>query len=135
MSFYGTTINDSPTVAGIAAAAISGKEFTAVSYDGNGKIVANATKGKNVLGLLGAEHGDVAAGGTVTVQVKDIGLWKTGAAVAAGAELTSDVNGKAVTAAAGEFITAIALEAASAADEVIKVQIVKAGYVNPTSGN
>lgn len=128
MSFYGTTINDSPTVAGVASAAIEGKAFHAAAFDSDGKIIVNATKGANVLGLLGAEHGDVEAGGTVTVQIKDIGLWKAGTAITAGAELTSDANGCAVTATAGDFITAIALEPAAAADEIIKVQIVKAGY-------
>ena len=58
---------------------------------------------------------------------KDIGLWVTGDAVAAGAELTSNANGAAVTAAQGDYVTAIALEAATAAGQVIKVQIVKSG--------
>ena len=70
----------------------------------------------------------IAAGADVTVQVKDIGLWKTGAAVKAGAELMADATGKAVTATAGKFILAVALEAATAADQIIQVQICKAGY-------
>lgn len=129
MSYYGTTINDSPVIAGEAAADLSGAEFLAAKFDSNGKIVKASTAGENVLGLLGAEEGNHHdAGDTVSVQIKGCGLWKAGAAVAAGAELATDANGKAVTATSGAFILAIALEATSTADEVIKVQIVKAGY-------
>lgn len=128
MNYYGTIINDSPTVAGIAAADLTGAEFLAAKFDSDGKIVKASTAGENALGILGAEEGNRKAGETVSVQIKECGLWKAGAAVAAGAELTTDANGKCVTATTGNFITAIALEAATAADEVIKVQIIKAGY-------
>lgn len=128
MSYFGTTINDSPVIAGVAAAAITGAEFLAVKFDSNGKIVKADTAGENVLGLLGAEMGEYKAGETVSVQIKECGLWKTGGAVAAGAELAVDANGKCVTATGGDFILAVALEAATEADEVIKVQIIKAGY-------
>ncbi|MCD8308899.1 MAG: DUF2190 family protein [Clostridia bacterium] len=128
MAFIGTTINDSPVIAGTATAAFTSAEFLAVKFDSDGGIVKADTAGENVLGLLPAEQGDIEAGNTVTVQIKECGLWKAGAAVAAGDELTTDANGKCTTAASGNFILAIALEAATAADEVIKVQIVKAGY-------
>lgn len=126
--YIGTTINDSPVIVGKAAAKLSDAEFLAVKFDTNGKIAKASTAGENVLGLLPAEQGNIAAGDDVTVQIKECGLWKAGAAVAAGAELATDANGKCVTATAGKFIAAIALEAATAADEIIKVQIVKAGY-------
>ena len=128
MSYIGTTINDSPVIAAEATVALSGAEFLAVKFDSDGGIVKADTAGENVIGLLPAEQGDIGAGETVTVQIKECGLWKVGEAVAVGAELTTDADGKAVTAASGNFITAIALEAASAADEIIKVQIAKAGY-------
>ena len=133
MSYFGTTINDSPTIAGKAAAALSGAAFLAVKYNSDGNIALASTAGENVLGLLGAEEGDHAAGDTVSVQIKECGLWKAGAAVAAGAELATNAAGKCITATAGAFILAIALEAASAADEVIQVQIVKAGYKPATA--
>lgn len=133
--FNGTTINDSPVIVGKATAALSGAEFLAVKFDTSGGIVKASTAGEATLGLLPAEQGNIAAGDDVTVQIKECGLWKAGAAVAAGALLTTDANGKAKTAAAGNFILAVALEAASAADEVIKVQICKAGYVNPANAS
>jgi len=125
--FISTGINDSPVITGKATAAINNGAFLAVKFDGNGGIVI-AGAGENALGLLIATTPEkVEAGEDVTVQIKDIGLWITGAAVAAGAELTSDANGAAVTAAQGDYVTAIALEAATAAGQVIKVQIVKSG--------
>lgn len=128
MSYYGTTINDSPVIAGVAAADLSGAEFLAAKFDNNGKIVKASTAGECVLGLLGAEEGNHKAGETVSVQIKECGLWKAGGSIAAGAELATDANGKAVTADEGDYILAIALEAGSSND-VIKVQIVKSGYV------
>ena len=125
--FISTGINDSPVITGKATAAINNGAFLAVKFDGNGGIVL-AGAGENALGLLIATTPEkVAAGEDVTVQIKDIGLWKTGGAVAAGAELTSGTNGAAVTAAAGNYVTAIALESATVAGKVIKVQIVKSG--------
>lgn len=124
--YIGTSINESPVIAAKAAAAIEGGAMLAVTMGANGVSVAGA--GEAAVGLLIAETDNVAAGDDVTVQVKDIGLWKIGAAVTAGTLLASDANGKAVEATAGSFILAQALEAATAADQVIHVQIIKAGY-------
>lgn len=124
--FIGTSINESPVIAAKAAAAIEAGAMLAVTMGATG--VSKATAGAAAVGLLIAETDTVAAGDDVTVQVKDIGLWKTGAAVTAGALLASDANGKAITATSGKFIVAQALEAATAADQVIHVQIIKAGY-------
>lgn len=130
--FIGTSINESPVVAAKAAAAISNGAMLAVAMGASGVSVAG--DGVAAVGLLIAEtEATVAVGDDVTVQVKDIGLWKTGAAVAAGALLASDANGKATTAAAGKYIVAQALEAATAAGQVIRVQIIKAGYVPAAS--
>lgn len=126
--YIGTSINESPVIAGIAAADIEGGSMLAVSMDADGiKTIAKA--GDVAVGLLIAETDDIAfKGDTVTVQIKDVGLWKVGAAVAAGDLLSADATGKAVKAAAGNFILAQAMEAATAADQIIHVQIIKAGY-------
>ena len=130
--FISTGINDSPVITGKAAAAIENGAFLAAKFDANGGIVL-AGAGENALGLLIATTPEnVAADEDVTVQIKDVGLWKTGDAVAAGAELTSDAYGAAVTAAEGDYVTAIALEAATDAGQVIKVQIVKSGKMPAT---
>lgn len=126
--YIGTMVNESPTIVGKASAEITGGSFLAAKFDVNGGIVL-AGAGENAIGILLADTPeDVAVGDNVTAQIKDIGLWKVGAAVNPGDELTSDSNGKAVKAVAGNFITAVALEKATAADQIIKVQIVKSGY-------
>lgn len=128
--FISTAINDTPTIVGKAAAPLAAAECLAVKFDAAGDVVL-AGAGEPAMGvsLPTTEH-LVAANGDITMQIKDIGLWKTGAAVLPGAELASDAVGKCVTAAAGNFILAYALEGAAAPDTIIRVQIVKAGYKN-----
>lgn len=127
--YIGTSINNSATIVGKASADIAVGEFLAAKFS-SGKIAVCGTAGENALGLIIPGQEDIKANEDVNVQIKDIGLWKTGAAVSAGAELTTDADGKAITATSGAFILAIALEGATAADAVIKVQVVKAGYKN-----
>ncbi len=125
--YLGTSINDSAVITAKANAAINNGDFLAAKFS-NGKIVKCSVAGENAMGLIMPGQEAIAAGGDVNIQIKEIGLWKTGAAVAAGAEVTTNADGKAITATAGAFILGIALEEAVAADAVIKVQIVKAGY-------
>lgn len=128
--FISTAINDTPTIVGKAGIPLQNAALHAAKFDAQGNIVP-AEAGDNAIGLFIASTPDiVAAGGDVTVQIKDIGLWVTGAAVAAGAEVASNAGGQAITAAANAFIVGIALESAAAPGAVIKVQIVKAGYKN-----
>lgn len=85
--------------------------------------------GKNAIGIVLPGCDDkVTAGDDLDVQIKDIGAWTAGAAVAYGDELAVGTGGKAVKATSGAFIVGIALEAATQAGQRIAVQIVKAGY-------
>lgn len=130
----GTSINESAVISAKAGAAISNGAMLAAAMGSTGTVAPVGTAGAEAVGVIIPEtDAAVAAGDDVTVQVKDIGLWIVGAAVNAGAMLMSDANGKAVTATAGKFILAQALESATAANQVIHVQIIKAGYVNPAS--
>lgn len=127
MSYISSGMNDTMTIQDVAGAAINKGAFHAVCYDSNGKI-ALAGDGVCALGLLLAEtEENVKPGDGLTVQIKDIGLWKTGTAVEKGAELASDANGLAVPAVTGKFVLAVALESCTDA-QVIQVQIIKAGY-------
>ena len=124
MSYYGTTINDSAVIVVKAGEEIPAPAFLAVGADG--KV---ATAGKNAIGIVMPGCDDkVAVGDDLDVQIKDIGAWTAGAAVAYGDELAVGAGGKAVKATAKCFIVGIALEAATKADQRITVQIVKAGY-------
>lgn len=126
--YINSGINSSPTIAEKAGAALNNAACLAAKYDGNGNVVLTGA-GNHAVGILIPETPDaVAQGDTLTLQVKDIGYWKAGATFTKGTELTPDANGKAVAAAAGNFILAVALEEATAADQIIKVQIIKAGY-------
>ena len=68
------------------------------------------------------------AGTDVDIQIKDIGKWVAGEEIAAGTELATDAEGKAVAAKAGDFIDGTALSNATEAGTWVKVQIIKAGY-------
>jgi len=128
--YTSTAINDTPTIVGKAGIPLVGAAFHAAVFDAAGDIVP-AGAGANAVGLFVPTTPDVvAAGADVNVQIKDIGLWVTGAAVLAGAEVASNAAGQAITAAANAFIVGIALESAAGPGQVIKVQIVKAGYKN-----
>lgn len=126
MSYHGTGINDSPTIVAKAAAVITDGAFLAAKLTTSGAAVCGA--GETAIGLFIPETESPRANEDVTIQVKDIGLAKVGAAVDAGDLLSSDANGKLSKAASGKFILAQALETATAADQVISVQITKSGY-------
>ena len=120
--YFGTSINESPTIAMEAGQKIDGAQGIALMIK-DGK-VEKPTAGANVIGLsLFTNDETIEAGSDVDIQVKDIGKWVAGEAVAVGDELTTDAEGK-----AGNFISAIALSTATKKDSVVKVQLVKAGY-------
>ena len=122
-------ISESPTIAEVAGAALTGAAALAVKYDANGKIVL-AGAGEHALGILPLDTADtVAANARVTVINKQ-GVtthWKAGATFAKGAELTPDAAGKAAVATTGNYIIAVALEAATSVGQIVKVQIIKCG--------
>lgn len=126
VTFIGSTINESATVTFKANAELKGNQGLALALN-DGKLELPAA-GANVLGLSLFTNDDAKAGDSLTVQVKDIGKWIAGGAVAAGDELAVDAAGKAVKAAEDQFIVGIALSAAAAAGTVISVQLTKSGY-------
>ena len=126
VTFIGSTINESATVTFKAKAELKGNQGLALALN-EGKLELPAA-GANVLGLSLFTNDDAKAGDSLPVQVKDIGKWIAGGAVAAGDELAVDAAGKAVKAAEDQFIVGIALSAAAAAGTVISVQLTKSGY-------
>lgn len=126
-TYFGTTINESPTISLEAGTDIQKAQGKAVIISGG--LAVPATAGVNAIGVIPlSEDEDIKKGSDVTVQVKDIGAWVAGEKIVVGDELTSDANGCAVKAAAGNFITAVALTAAAEAGTIIRVQLIKAGY-------
>ncbi|MCM1245504.1 MAG: DUF2190 family protein [Roseburia sp.] len=126
-TFFGTSINESPTIALSAGNELKDARGIALAIE-NGTVVKPAA-GANVIGLSIIETDEtVKKGDSVDIQIKDIGKWVAGEKIAAGTELATDKNGKAVAAKDGDFIVAVALSSASKAGTWIKVQIIKAGY-------
>lgn len=126
-TYFGTTINESPTITLVAGADIENAQGKAVKIVG-GEAIA-ATAGVNAVGIIPLSEDEVIKRGSdVTIQVKDIGAWKAGGKIDVGDELTSDADGFAVKATAGNFITAIAVTSAEEKGTIIRAQVVKAGY-------
>lgn len=126
-TYFGTTINESPTITLPAGAKIEAAQGKAVIIsDGTAKL---ATAGANAIGVIPLSEDEVIEQGEdVTIQVKDIGAWVAGETLAVGDELTSDGSGRAVKVTDGSFITAVALTAAAKAGTIIRAQFIKAGY-------
>lgn len=123
MVYLATSINESPVIVDKAGAEINDVRGKAVKFDENGGLVL-AKAGEVPVGI-GIMTNDplIPANGDVHVQVKDIGLVRTGAELKKGAELGVDANGCFIPATSG-VIAAIALEAAVKADVYVKARLV-----------
>ena len=129
MNYFGVGINTSSVVAEIAGADIENAAFCAVKYDENGNVVLCDTEGEIVAGIVLPETTQkISAGEDITIQIKDIGLCKTGAEIKKGQEVMVDAQGRVIPATAGKFVVGYAVTTASAENEVIQVDIRKCGY-------
>lgn len=111
MAYSTHAIDNSPTMYGVANAAITDPAMLAVKFT-SGKL-ALPSAGDPVIGIVLADQETVAAGDALHVQIKDICYWIAGGTIAAGDQLKTDAAGKCVKASAGEVVNAIALEAGS----------------------
>lgn len=126
-TFFGTMINDSPTIVLQAGEKIENAQGIALTIK-DGKVV-KPEAGVNVIGISLITNDEVIEmGADINIQIKDMGKWVAGEKLCAGDELTTDANGRAVKAAAGNFITAVALSDAKKAGSFVKIQLIKAGY-------
>ncbi len=121
-------INESPVVSFKAAAALTAPKALALALGSSG--VALPSAGADCVGIALISNPDsVASGGAVDVQVKDLPPWEASGAITAGALLATTAAGKAAAATTGNYVIARALEAATAAGDLIKVQLINAGSV------
>ena len=126
-TYFGSSINESPTIVLPAGEKLENARGIALEFK-DGAAVKPAA-GAHVIGLSLIETDvTVEAGTDVDIQIKDIGKWVAGEEIAAGTELATDAEGKAVAAKAGDFIVGTALSNAAEAGTWVKVQIIKAGY-------
>ena len=133
-NYNGVQINQSVTIVVEAAAEIADVRNRIMKFDENGKVVL-ATAGADIpvgIALIeaglndisGKQSGMVAAGDDVDIQIKDIGVVLTGAAIKKGQEVAAGANGLAVAAVTGNYVLGFALADAEA-DQYLPVQIAK----------
>lgn len=102
-----------------AAADLSATQFRFVTIDGTGKAAVPAAGAKTI----GVRNNKPKANEATTIVHDGISLVEAGAAIAIGANVETDVSGRAITLAAG-IAQGIALETASAAGVKIAVLLV-----------
>ncbi len=134
--FFGTSINLSATVSGVAASEITDVRGKAIKFDAEGKLVVASTAGENILGIAlltsGDPEGKVLASESFEVQVKDIGIALAGEAIEAGAPLTVNASGKLIKAATnGQFVVGYALNSIDG-EGYVHVQIAKSYFATAT---
>lgn len=126
MAYTSTGINTSATIVKPAGAIITGAAGKAVKFNASGEAVLASTAGEAVIGIALLTNADtIKKGEDVDIQVKEIGKAMVGDAVAAGAELAVKADGTLITATAGQYVVATAIDAATAAGQIINVQITK----------
>lgn len=133
-NYNGVQINQTVTIVAEAAAEITDVRNRIMKFDESGK-VALATAGTDIpvgIALIeagfndisGNVSGKVAAGDDVDIQIKDIGVVLAGGTIKKGQEVAAGTDGKAVAAAAGNYVLGFAL--GDAADgKYVAVQIAK----------
>ena len=107
------------------SADMSSSQFTFVKVGAADFKVAACGDGEKAVGIL--QDKPAADGRAGNVRISGTSKVVAGAAIALGAEVASDANGKCVTAASGDYILGVALEAAGAANQIIAVTFYSAG--------
>lgn len=114
-------MNESFVYAKEAGADLTASLNRFMTIDASGNIVRQNVSGGQVLGtLFEVPLSATTPYGPATVQFGCIAKVRTGAAIAAGARVQSDGEGRAITLAGG-IAAGVALEAATAADQYIPV--------------
>ena len=112
-----------------AAADLSAKQYFFMSIDSNGRINSTGA-GLQADGVL--QNDPAALGRAGTLGFDGVSKVVAAAAIAKGALVASDASGKAVTAATGNRVLGIALEAATANNDIIAVNLrLQGGPVAP----
>jgi hypothetical protein len=106
------------------AASLSGLQFRAAKVDSNG-LAALGGAGDFCVGIT---QDNVPTGEAGGVRISGVSKAVAGAAVAAGAKVTSDANGRIITATAStDNCLGVALSAAAALGEIISVLVLPGG--------
>lgn len=98
---------------------LSAARGKAVTWNGTTLAVAGANQ-RHIFGVLVDDPKSGAAG---TVQTRGMVVARSGASFSAGALLATDASGRFVTATTGQFVQALAIDAAGAADVYVTVEL------------
>ena len=109
------TQNTRVLVSLVADSAING-QYLAVKLGASDNSVVLASAGTDA--ILGIVENKPLAGEGASVAISGIAKFTAGAAVALGAQVTSDANGKLVTATTGDIVIGRCVQAAGAEDEI-----------------
>ena len=121
-------INNSSTIAVQAGTELESVGGRAINLTA-GKGTLPTAAGEMVVGIaLLTQDEKVLKDEDITVQIKDIGMWKAGAAVDKGDCLTADEEGYCQKATTGQYIFARALSIETEKEDIVKVQIINAGF-------
>lgn len=133
-NYHGAQFNQSATIVEKAGADIDDVRNLIMKFDANGDVVLATAGTDKPVGIAlieagyndisGVDAGKVVTGDRVDILVKDMGVVLAGAAIKKGDEVAAGEGGKAVVAAAGNYVLGIALDNAEA-DEYVTVQINK----------
>ena len=122
---FGTTINDSATIAEVAGADIENGAGKAVKYDDNGNVVL-AGGGELIAGvLLVQERTPVEKGDSVTVQIRYSAKVLAGGPVKKGEAVAVSADGTFVKATSGQYIAGYAITPASEAKKYFVIDLVR----------
>ena len=128
-SYEYTGINTSSTITFPAGKELSEVHAKAVKLTEEGLMLPE--NGEEAVGIvLITEDETYQKGEDITIQVKDIGVWKAGAELSAGALLAADAEGFCQEAAAGQWVLGRALTPAQAKGDIIRVQLIHAGKLS-----
>ena len=110
----------------IAGADLSANQFRFVDVNSSGQTVRTSAAGQRIVGVQLDKAGEITSAAGEASEVAIMGVVKivAGAAFAAGVEVKSDDEGRAISAATevnNHYAAGIALEAATAAGQVISV--------------
>lgn len=103
-----------------AGAAVTKRRL--VAFDGAGAVIQGAAAANNLIGVADAA-GDVASGSRIDVIMSGQPEVEAGAAIVAGAPVTTDATGRAITAVATNVAIGFAVEGADAAGDIITIQL------------
>jgi len=118
MSYLTHAINQSPTIYGEANAALTAPAMKAVALNSSGKVILPANSGDLAIGIVLADSADIAAGGRVNIQIKDICLGIAGETIKRGDVLMAHTDGTLKKATAGLQVLAVALADAASGKPV-----------------